>query len=486
MSFILSSIIEFFTNKITKLDSNRSEFNPKLAKLKLIKISSTEENERKKLFPSEEGLLLNENKTTLEKLDINDDSCYNKLETKNNSIILHPIYNCFNNYKNNYPYNFKQFSDYISNFIPSNKISFNYISNYLLGRKDVNNLKNYSFSFNCTGNLMAFINQNNDLVISNLNIFSCFKIQSNFIFKGGITSFNWDKVHPNKIFVSDSENLYECLINEKEFKFLLNKTYSILSYYKFINCIPSPRGDLIILLYQNGMEVYDNNQCLLLSKQFNTKKFKNGIFDYKSSVFIAYTENELIIFNTQTFDFKVYSYFNGRIIKVINNFGNDNIYIFVVDKYENKNELFLYTLIDSSIISDIQINFNNYQNSDIFYKQNFYVLKPEIYVFQHKEFVSKSIVIDVGLSENDCRVAILYKEDNNNNITLNSLYIFALMKDIKDNNNITKVIPLYNFGHVQGSQINSFGFNKMIDRENSILVVRFDDDNFIKTEPIKG
>ena len=33
--------------------------------------------------------------------------------------------------------------------------------------------------------------------------------------------------------------------------------------------------------------------------------------------------------------------------------------------------------------SDVTLNFNSYQNSDNFYRQYHYVLRPEIYSFQH-------------------------------------------------------------------------------------------------------
>ena len=62
----------------------------------------------------------------------------------------------------------------------------------------------------------------------------------------------------------------------------------------------------------------------------------------------------------------------------------------------------------------------------------------------------------------------------------NSLYIYSINKDRRDNS-IDKIIPLYNLGHDDNNQICSFGFNKMIDKGNSFIIIRFDNDKFIKT-----
>jgi hypothetical protein len=273
------------------------------------------------------------------------------------------------------------------------------------------------------------------------------------------------------------------MINENELVLSINKCYALSGYSKFINCFPSPKGDIIILLYEKGIQVYDMFQNLLFSKRFNTSKFINGLYDYKSSVFITYEERQLKIFNVETFDYKEYSYFPGSIIKVINNPKNDNIYIFVTDKTKESSELFMITLSDISIASDVNLNNDSYHNCDNFYRHCHYVLRPEVYAFQYNIGTIGTKIIDVDVSPNDYRVGILIQE-NIPNQKQNSLYIFGLTKDKRDNT-IKKVESLYNFGHIDGSQIVSFEFNKKI-KQNTFLVVRFENDFFIKTKRING
>ena len=92
-------------------------------------------------------------------------------------------------------------------------------------------------------------------------------------------------------------------------------------------------------------------------------------------------------------------------------------------------------------------------------------------------------IIDINFSPNEERLGILYEEIFPENIKQNSLYIYSVKED-KKVNNIEKILPLYNFGHIDdsnNSQIISFGFDKFIDKGNSFMVVRFDNDKFIKT-----
>jgi hypothetical protein len=347
---------------------------------------------------------------------------------------------------------------------------------------------NNNFSFSCNGEFIGFINNQGDIIISSTNIdwddgFVSYSIKSNYVSNEGFLTFAWDNVFPNKVFYSTKNSLYESIINENELVLSINKCYALSGYSKFINCFPSPKGDILILLYEKGIQVYDMFQNLLFSKRFNTSKFIDGLYDYKSSVFITYEERKLKIFNVETFDYKEYSYFPGSIIKVINNPKNDNIYIFVIDKTKESSELFMITLSDISIASDANLNNDSYHNCDNFYRQCHYVLRPEVYAFQFNLENFSYKILDVDVSPNDYRVGILIQE-NGLNQTQSSLYIFGLTKDKRDNT-INKIEPLYNFGHIDVSQIVSFEFNKMI-RRNTLLVVRFETDFFIKSEKING
>ena len=468
INFLLNNIYKFIKEKLTK-----SEYNYKLIDKKQVNLAGNIELENSKLNPLIKGLLLDESKGKFEEIDLDSDSNYNRLKTKPENLINLEI-------KNNYTINYTSWFDYLIKNIFGNKNQ-EYLNNFFKvfqRKRNLNEKYNNNFSFNCDGKFIGFINKEGKVIISDSK-----NNDSAYIINISINTFAWDNICPNKLYFSLNNNiLYECAIGEK---LLINTVYSLSKISKFINCFPSPKGDLIILLYEKGIEVYDIFQNILFSKYFSTFKFINAVYDYKSSIFIVYTENRIIIFNLNTFDFKPYTYFPGSIIKVISNLDNDNIYIFVVDKSKKSNELLMFTLSDISIASDVNVNFNSYQNYDNFYRHYHYVLRPDIISFQHNLMAKNTKILDVCLSPNDFRIGILYEEELMNQVKQNSLYIYGIIKDKRDNT-INKIIPFYNFGHIEGSKIVSFEFNKFLNKENSFLVVRFENDNFIKTENING
>ena len=463
---IWKNISKFIRDNFTK-----KEFNPKLIDLKLIRL-----NDSIKLNPLVKGLLLNEGKGEFEQINLDSEPNYNKLDTNKNTHQLQPNFN--------FPIIYSSWYEYIKKKIIGN---YNF---WRLFKKSVNPSQiNNNFSFSCDGEFIGFINNEGDIIISSTNTewndngYISYSIKSNELSNEGILTFAWDTVFPNKLFFSANNYLYECMININFLKLYINKCYTLSVYSKFINCFPSPKGDMIILLYEKGIQVYDIFQNLLFSKRFNTSKFINALYDCKSSVFVTYEERKLMIFNVETFDYKEYSYFPGSIIKVINNPKNDNIYIFATDKTKESSELFMITLSDISIASDVNLNNDSYHNCDNFYRQCHYVLRPEVYAFQFNLNNFSTKILDVDVSPNDYRVGILIQE-NALNQTQNSLYIYGLTKD-KRENIINKIEPLYNFGHIDGIQIVSFEFNKM-NKQSTFLVVRFEKDFFIKTEKING
>ena len=463
---IWKNISKFIRDNFTK-----KEFNPKLIDLKLIRL-----NDSIKLNPLVKGLLLNEGKGEFEQINLDSEPNYNKLDTNKNTHQLQPNFN--------FPIIYSSWYEYIKKKIIGN---YNF---WRLFKKSVNPSQiNNNFSFSCDSEFIGFINNEGDIIISSTNTewkddgYISYSIKSNELSNEGILTFAWDTVFPNKLFFSANNYLYECMININFLKLYINKCYTLSVYSKFINCFPSPKGDMIILLYEKGIQVYDIFQNLLFSKRFNTSKFINALYDCKSSVFVTYEERKLMIFNVETFDYKEYSYFPGSIIKVINNPKNDNIYIFATDKTKESSELFMITLSDISIASDVNLNNDSYHNCDNFYRQCHYVLRPEVYAFQFNFNNFSTKILDVDISPNDYRVGILIQE-NALNQTQNSLYIYGLTKD-KRENIINKIEPLYNFGHIDGIQIVSFEFNKM-NKQSTFLVVRFEKDFFIKTEKING
>ena len=396
MSKMISSIWKN-ANKFIKEKFSKSEFNFNLIDLKLVTLLDTDtiDMDKSKLNPLTKGLLLDESKEKNEQINFNSDSNYNKLETSLKNIKkLDPI----ENYQNNDTTWFDYFKKII--FGNGKQEYLNSFFKFFIKHRNLNKQQNNNFSFNCNGKYIAFINQNGYIIISDTqsnNIGYFIESEAN----EGVNSFSWDIVNPNKLFYSINNFFYECIFNESNKKLFKNKKYSLSKISKFINCFPSPKGDLLILLYEKEIEVYDIFQNLLFSKLFLTFKFKNAIYDNKSSVFIVYTEKEIIIFNLETFDFKTYKYLPGNILKLINNPENDNIYVFTIDKQNELNELlYMFILADISISSDINLNFNSYQNYDNFYRQYLYVLRPDIFAFQYNLKLCNAKILDVCLSPN--------------------------------------------------------------------------------------
>ena len=461
----MSKIINWIIEKL-KGKSGNIIYNYKLTNLKVVKLYDTVELERSKLNPFSKGFLLDETKGEYENIDLNSDNLYNKENTK----ILKQIFNS--------QINHNSWFDYFKNYLFGNSL-FDKKINKNQGSKD----NKLNFTFNCEGNLIAFINKEGDLIISNIQMNVSFCIKSNSISNEGIHSFNWDLINPSKIFYSSKSILYESVLDlqEEKLKLYINKYYSLNSK-NFINCFPSPKGDLLILLYKNSIEIYDIFHHLIFSKYFYTFNFISGTFDNKSTLFIAFSENDIILFNLKHLEFLTYSDFPGKIIKVISSKESDNIYIFILNE---ENKLFMYTLKDISISSDINLNFNSYQNYDIFYRHHNYVLSPEIFGFQYKLMKCYSKILDINFSYKEQRIAILYEEQIQDNIKQNSLYIYSINKD-KRENTIEKILPLYNFGHIDNNQICSFGFGKIINEGKSFMIVRLGDDKFIKTKNLLG
>lgn len=455
MSKLINGIFQKLKDKFTK-----KVYNPKLTNLKVIKLCDTIDIERSKLNPLIKGFLLDESKGEHEPIDLNLNSLYNKETNK----MMNTIFNCRNYYNTWY--------DYLKNLIFGNSLKANSLN------KNYNNNRVYKsdFIFNCKRQLIAFINNEGDLIISNIVNNDSFTIKSNTISNEGIYSFNWDSINPLKLFYSSKNVLYESILDLEEAKIYINKYY-LLNSNNFINCFPSPRDDLLILLYKNRIEVYDRFHKILFSKNYITFNFESGLYDNKSTIFIAFTEDNIILFNLKNFEFLVFGDFPGKILKMLTTPESENIYIFIQTQ---DNRLLMYVLNDISISSDINLNFNSYQNYDIFYRHQHYVLRPEIFCFEYKLVKCNNKILDINFSPKEERLGILYEELFEQNMKQNSLYIYSINKDRRDNN-IDKIIPLYNLGHDDNNQICSFGFNKMIDKGNSFIIIRFDNDKFIKT-----
>ena len=283
INFLWNNISKFIKEKLTK-----SEYNYKLIDKKQVNLAGNIELENSKLNPLVKGLLLDENKGKFEEIDLDSDSNYNRLKTKPENLIILEL-------RNNYTINYTSWFDYLKKIIFGN-INQEYLNNFFnffQRKRNINEKHNNKFSFNCDGNFIGFIDKEGKVIISDTK-----SNDSAYIINISINSFTWDNICPNKLYFSVNNILYECVIGEKLF---INKLYSLSKISKFINCFPSPKGDIIILLYENCIEVYDIFQNILFSKYFTTFKFINAVYDYKASVFIVYTENRHF-----EFDFSCY------------------------------------------------------------------------------------------------------------------------------------------------------------------------------------
>ena len=459
----MSKIIKSFWLKL-KDKFGKKVYNPQMTNLKMVKLYDTVELNKSKLNPLIKGFLIDESKGEHEQINSNSNILYDNENTK----ILNTIFNCPENYNTWYDYLKKYF---FGNPLKGNKLS----KNQNAAEKKTNLI------FNCTGKLMAFINNEGDLIITRIETNNSFCIKSNSISNDGICTFCWDSINPLKIFYSSKNILYESLLNLDENKLFINRYY-ILNSNNLINCFPSPKGDMLILLYKSKIEIYDIFHKIIYSKKFMTFNFTNALYDNKSSLFITFTENDIILFNLKNFEFFTLSDFPGKIIKIISNPEKDNIYIFILNE---NNKLFMYILTDIRLAADTNLNFNSYQNSDSFYRHQNFVIRPEIYGFQYKLFNCNTKILDINISPKEDRIGILYEEQLMDNNKQNSLYIFGINIDQRDNS-IEKILPLYNFGHFEESNICSFGFDKFIDKGNSFIIVRLNDDKFIKTNNLVG
>ena len=179
MSKIINGIIQKLKGK-----SGNKIYNYKLTNLKIVKLCDTVELDRSNLSPFIKGFLLDESKGEHEQINLSSDNLYNKEQIK----ILRTYFNSEINHNNSW-------YDYFKNY---------FFGNSLFNKKASKNQaiqdKKLNFIFNCTGNLMAFINNEGDLIILNIQTSESFCIKSNTISNEGICSFNWDLINPSKIY----------------------------------------------------------------------------------------------------------------------------------------------------------------------------------------------------------------------------------------------------------------------------------------------
>lgn len=527
---IFYPITKYFS-KYFKYNFSQEEYNHQVLDIKEIifnsnKIQIQNQNDNSS---NQIGVILqeaiNSNKVQINFNDISENKNIIKMSQNMNILRIVPNYSTIGD----------SWIDYLSKYFfkSNNKFSLNNFFKKTKNNRSKQRINNYdrNLEFNCDGTFFGFINQEGDIVISQTEINNETNSYNKYLLKmnGGdydeIVSFKWDNIYPTRFYYGTKTNLYDCSLSEKEQKCYINKNYSLLSFFNFINCFPSPKGDILLLLYKNHIEIYNIFQEKIFSKTFNSFDFINGIFDHKNSAFIAYTKKDLIIFNLENFDFKTYSYFLGNIMKVISGSDSDDFYIFTQNPQITQiNEVFMYIISENSNVPVLNSSnkFCSYQNDEFFYQHCNYSLRPEIYCFKCENFGRRvegnpegtqgttpsqnmgkpsgrgTKVVDVKLSPNDNRIGILY-QDLNQGIEsfMYNLIIFGMAKK-KEDKSVDKIMPLYNFGFLDDCKILSFGFNKTVNVRNNeennnnrnvfttSLLVRFSQDNFVIETDICG
>ena len=230
--------------------------------------------------------------------------------------------------------------NYISNFIcdfvsfvkdliwSSNKM--NFLSNNL------SSLNLQHISINCLGNYLAF--SSNGIKILLINIPEKKKMFINFPQNEFINCIEWNPLIPYQFLVATNNTIFNCIIynNEDNLDVKIKNTFQI--YPNLIKIIYSKEKNFIILLYSNYFEIYNSFFENIFNKTFTTKNFIDCSINNSSTLFLVNSETEIFLFNMKNLQFKSYSNFSGRIVKVLFSPNNNFIFIFIESQ---SNELLL-------------------------------------------------------------------------------------------------------------------------------------------------
>ena len=192
---MFSKMINSFWRNISnfiKVNFTRTEYNSKLIDLKLVQLINRTEFDQNKLNPLSKGLLLDEFKSEYEQINL--DNSNNKLQTIKN---IQPL-----NIIRNYYINNSTWLDYLKKITFGNRYleNLNYFK-FLKKNRKLNETINKNFVFNCNGKLIAFINKEEDIIISKTESNDIgFAIKSNLSLTDGIDSFSWDTISPDKLY----------------------------------------------------------------------------------------------------------------------------------------------------------------------------------------------------------------------------------------------------------------------------------------------
>ena len=358
-------------------------------------------------------------------------------------------------------------SDFITSFVSfvkdliwsSNKI--NLLSNNL------SSLNLQHISINCLGNYLAF--SSNGIKMLLINIPEKKKMFINFPQNEFINCIEWNPLIPYQFLVATNNTIFNCIIynNEDNLDVKIKNTFQI--YPNLIKIIYSKEKNFIILLYSNSFEIYNSFFEKIYSKTFITKNFIDCSINNSSTLFLVNSETEIFLFNMKNLQFKSYSNFSGRIVKVLFSPNNNFIFIFIESQ---SNELLLYVLYN---INDDNYNIQFIQSYNNSISSYFHLKFKMFYnVFSLlKDLFIKIINIEINNSGDIIGILFLNKEG------FNQLAIYKISIGLTIQQFLIK--PLCFFSKFHNLNVNQFIFSYDYNEKKNILFCECSNELITKT-----
>ena len=358
-------------------------------------------------------------------------------------------------------------SDFITSFVSfvkdliwsSNKI--NLLSNNL------SSLNLQHISINCLGNYLAF--SSNGIKMLLINIPEKKKMFINFPQNEFINCIEWNPLIPYQFLVATNNTIFNCIIynNEDNLDVKIKNTFQI--YPNLIKIIYSKEKNFIILLYSNYFEIYNSFFENIFNKTFTTKNFIDCSINNSSTLFLVNSETEIFLFNLKNLQFKSYSNFSGRIVKVLFSPNNNFIFIFIESQ---SNELLLYVLYN---INDDNYNIQFIQSYNNSISSYFHLKFKMFYnVFSLlKDLFIKIINIEINNSGDIIGILFLNKEG------FNQLAIYKISIGLTIQQFLIK--PLCFFSKFHNLNVNQFIFTYDYNEKKNILFCECSNELITKT-----
>lgn len=358
-------------------------------------------------------------------------------------------------------------SDFITSFVSFVKdLIWSSNKNNLLSN-NLSSLNLQHISINCLGNYLAF--SSNGIKMLLINIPEKKKMFINFPQNEFINCIEWNPLIPYQFLVATNNTIFNCIIynNEDNLDVKIKNTFQI--YPNLIKIIYSKEKNFIILLYSNYFEIYNSFFENIFNKTFTTKNFIDCSINNSSTLFLVNSETEIFLFNLKNLQFKSYSNFSGRIVKVLFSPNNNFIFIFIESQ---SNELLLYVLYN---INDDNYNIQFIQSYNNSISSYFHLKFKMFYnVFSLlKDLFIKIINIEINNSGDIIGILFLNKEG------FNQLAIYKISIGLTIQQFLIK--PLCFFSKFHNLNINQFIFSYDYNEKKNILFCECSNELITKT-----